>query len=218
MERPIITNALISQKWAVAIVIIFHLVGLIGFLIPSFHRTFLSLVPYHLLLMFLIIILSYNGEKKILFLFIAGIFLCGYMVEVLGVKTLQIFGNYAYGETMGPKIADVPLLMGANWVLLIFSVGQMVKEIKIRSSILTSLIGSALLVLLDFFMEPVAMKFDYWQWYDNVIPIQNYVAWFIISIILLKFYYALHLKQQKYIGIMLFISQLVFFVVLYMTL
>ena len=218
MERPIITNALISQKWAVAIVIIFHLVGLIGFLIPSFHRTFLSLVPYHLLLMFLIIILSYNGEKQILFLFIAGIFLCGYMVEVLGVKTLQIFGNYAYGETMGPKIADVPLLMGVNWVLLIFSVGQMVKEIKIRSSILASLIGSALLVLLDFFMEPVAMKFDYWRWYDNVIPIQNYVAWFIISIILLKFYYALHLKQQKYIGITLFVSQLVFFVVLYMTL
>lgn len=218
MERPTATNALISRKWAVAIIIIFHVVGLIGFLLPSFHQLFVNLVPYHLLLMFLIIVLSYNGDRNTLFLLIAGVFLCGYMVEVLGVKTLEIFGNYAYGDTMGPKVADVPLLMGVNWVILIFSIGQMVKGFRVRNSILASLIGAALLVLFDFFMEPVAMKFDYWQWHDKVIPVQNYIAWFIVSVILLKFYYALHLKQQKYVGITLFISQFVFFVVLYMTL
>ncbi|MET4083508.1 putative membrane protein [Pedobacter sp. UYP30] len=217
MERPTITNAIISPKWAVAIIIIFHLVGLVGFLVSGLNASFKSLVPYHLLLMFLILILSYNADYKRLYLFIAGVFLCGYMVEVLGVKTLGIFGNYAYGNTMGLKVADVPLLMGINWVLLIFSVGQMVKDFKIRSSSLAALVGAALLVLFDFFMEPVAMKFDYWQWHDKIIPIQNYVAWFIVSVILLKFYYALHLKQQKYIGITLFCSQLVFFVVLYMT-
>ena len=66
-------------------------------------------------------------------------------------------------------------------------------------------------------MEPVAMKFDYWQWDWHQIPLQNYIAWFIVSIILLKFYYALGLKQQKYIGAAMFTAQLVFFVVLYMT-
>ena len=218
MERPTVTNALISKKWAIAIIIIFHTVGLVGFLIPSLHSLFESLVPYHLLLMFSVLILSFNGEIKPLFILIAGVFVCGYMVEVLGVKTLQIFGNYAYGKTMGLKIADVPVLMGVNWVLLIFSIGQMVKDFKIRNSIIASLVGATILVIFDFFMEPVAMKFDYWQWYNKIIPFQNYVAWFIVSVILLKFYYALHIKQQKHIGITLFISQLVFFVVLYMTL
>ncbi|RYD69889.1 MAG: hypothetical protein EOP55_23220 [Sphingobacteriales bacterium] len=61
------------------------------------------------------------------------------------------------------------------------------------------------------------MKFDYWQWDWHKIPGQNFVAWFIVSVILLKFYYALGLKQQRYIGITMFASQLIFFVVLYMT-
>ncbi|MGY3053446.1 putative membrane protein [Pedobacter sp. UYEF25] len=217
MERPTTTNAIISSKWAVAIIILFHSVGLVGFLVPSLHASFKSLVPYHLLLMFLVLMLSYTADRKRLYLFIAGVFLCGYMVELLGVKTLEIFGNYAYGETLGLKVADVPLLMGINWVLLIFSVGQMIKDFKIRNSSLASLIGASLLVSFDFFMEPVAMKFDYWQWHDKIIPVQNYIAWFIVSVILLKFYYALNLKQQKYVGITLFCSQLVFFVVLYMT-
>lgn len=217
MERPTTTNALIKPKLAVAIIIIFHSVGLIGFLTPSLHPLFINLVPYHLLLMFFVLIAAYNGDRKRLFLFIAGVFLCGYMVEVLGVKTLEIFGNYAYGKTMGLKVADVPLLMGVNWVLLIFSVGQMLKDLKIRNSIVACLIGAAVLVFFDYFMEPVAMKFDYWTWFQHTIPLQNYIAWFIVSVILLKFYYALNLKQQKYVGITLFCSQLVFFVVLYMT-
>ena len=121
------------------------------------------------------------------------------------------------GNTLGYKIAAVPLLMGVNWVILIFSIGQMMKSLKIRNSILASLSGALILIIFDFFMEPVAMKFDYWQWDWHEIPVQNFVAWFIVSVILLKFYYALGLKQQKYIGVTMFASQLIFFVVLYMT-
>lgn len=32
-------------------------------------------------------------------------------------------------------------------------------------------------------MEPVAMKLDYWNWQDQVIPIQNHLAWFIIALL-----------------------------------
>jgi putative membrane protein len=167
--------------------------------------------------MFAVIVFSYNADVKRLLLLVSGVFLCGFLVEVLGVHTGKIFGSYYYGDTLGYKIAAVPLLMGVNWVILIFSVGQMMKSMKIRHSILASVIGAFVLVGFDFFLEPVAMKFNYWQWDWHEIPVQNYVGWFIVSLILLKFYYALGLKQQKYIGTAMFASQLIFFVVLYMT-
>jgi len=203
------------KKTAVAVIVIFHLVGLLGFLIPSAQPYFIRLVPFHLLLMFVVIVLSYNADVKRLLLFVSGVFLCGFLVEVLGVHTGKIFGSYYYGNTLGYKIAAVPLLMGINWVILIFSVGQMMKSFKVRNSTLASLLGSFCLIIFDFFLEPVAMKFNYWQWDWHKIPVQNYVAWFIVSVILLKFYYALGLKQQKYVGTVMFISQLLFFVVLY---
>jgi len=205
------------KKIAVAVIIIFHLVGLVGFLIPAAQPYFIKLVPFHLLLMFAVIIFTYNANIKRLLLFVSGVFLCGYLVEVLGVHTGKIFGSYYYGDTLGYKIAAVPLLMGVNWVILIFSVGQMMKSFKIRNSIVASLLGAVALITFDYFLEPVAMKFDYWQWDWHKIPGQNFVAWFIVSVILLKFYYALGLKQQRYIGITMFASQLIFFVVLYMT-
>ncbi|GGE60750.1 putative membrane protein [Pedobacter psychrotolerans] len=217
MEGQIDQSDLKIKRIAVGIIAVFHMVGLVGFLIPATHPYFMKMVPFHLLLMFAIIVFTYNGDIKRLSLFVCGVFLCGWLVEVLGVHTGKIFGSYYYGDTLGYKIAAVPLLMGVNWVILIFSIGQMMKSLKVRNSILASLLGALLLIIFDFFMEPVAMKFNYWQWDWHEIPLQNYIAWFIVSVILLKFYYALGLKQQKYIGTTMFIAQLIFFVVLYMT-
>ena len=217
MEGQIDQGDLKIKRIAVGVIAVFHMVGLVGFLIPATHPYFMKMVPFHLLLMFAIIVFTYNGDIKRLSLFVCGVFLCGWLVEVLGVHTGKIFGSYYYGNTLGYKIAAVPLLMGVNWVILIFSIGQMMKSLKVRNSILASLLGALVLIIFDFFMEPVAMKFDYWQWDWHEIPLQNYIAWFIVSVILLKFYYALGLKQQKYIGTAMFVAQLIFFVVLYMT-
>ena len=217
MEGQIDKADLKVKKLAVAAIIVFHLVGLFGFLIPAAQPYFMKLVPFHLLLMFAIIVFTYNGDVKRLLLFISGVFLCGFLVEVLGVKTGKIFGSYYYGTTLGFKVATVPLLMGVNWVILIYSMGQMIKSFKIRNGIIASLLGGLLLITFDYFLEPVAMKFDYWHWDWHEIPLQNYIAWFIVSVILLKFYYALGLKQQKYIGTTMFLCQFIFFVVLYMT-
>lgn len=217
MEGQIDQSDLKIKRIAVGIITVFHIVGLVGFLVPATHPYFMKMVPFHLLLMFAIIVFTYNGDVKRLSLFVCGVFLCGWLVEVLGVHTGKIFGSYYYGDTLGYKIAAVPLLMGVNWVILIFSIGQMMKSLKIRNSILASLSGALILIIFDFFMEPVAMKFDYWQWDWHEVPLQNYIAWFIVSVILLKFYYALGLKQQKYIGTAMFVAQLIFFVVLYMT-
>ncbi|WP_129718131.1 carotenoid biosynthesis protein [Pedobacter sp. SYP-B3415] len=204
-----------AKKIAVAVIIIFHLVGLIGFIYEPLRPYFLQLVPFHLLLMFGVILFSYQGSFKRLMLFVSGVLVSGFLVEVLGVYTGKIFGNYYYGDTLGVKVFTVPLLMGVNWVILIFSVAQLVKSIGVRNSIVASVLGALLLTGFDFFLEPVAMALDFWHWDWHTIPLQNYVAWFVVSLILLKFCYATDLKQQKYVGPVMFVAQLLFFATLH---
>ncbi|MBE0653483.1 MAG: carotenoid biosynthesis protein, partial [Bacteroidales bacterium] len=60
-------------------------------------------------------------------------------------------------------------------------------------------------------MEPVAMHLDYWQWEGDIIPFQNYAAWFIISLV---FSYALaifRIRTDSWLLRWYFIIQLGFF-------
>ena len=43
------------------------------------------------------------------------------------------------------------------------------------------LLAAALATAFDFLLEPVAVRLDYWRWRDGVIPLQNYVAWFLTA-------------------------------------
>ncbi len=107
--------------------------------------------------------------------------LIGFSLEVLGVKTELIFGSYFYGHALGLKALSVPLLIGVNWAILLYSTAQFS---RFKNKVLNALFGSFLMVFLDFFMEQNAARFDFWYWKNNIIPLQNYIAWFIISFIL----------------------------------
>jgi putative membrane protein len=51
------------------------------------------------------------------------------------------------------------------------------------------------MVGLDFFIEQNASKFDFWYWKSGIIPIQNYIAWFVIAF-LLNLLVQKHLAQK----------------------
>ena len=63
-----------------------------------------------------------NGKYNLKLIYAACIALfLGYGVEVLGVASGVLFGEYNYGETLGWKLLDVPVVMGVNWLILSFS-------------------------------------------------------------------------------------------------
>lgn len=197
-----------------ALIIIFHAVGLFGFLNPALTPLFLKLVPFHLLLMLILLIVSHHGKNKEYKLFLLVTYLAGYLIEVIGVSTGYIFGSYQYGETLGIKLAEVPLMIGVNWVILIYSTGITIKYFKIKNHVVRALIGAFFLVCMDILIEPVAIRFDYWSWADLNIPFQNYVAWFIFSFCMMLFFFARKFRKQNVAAPVLLISQLVFFIVL----
>ena len=212
MKAPRPSKAELS---AVIAIILFHSAGVAGLLIPSLRQQFLSLVPYHLLLMAVVIILSHQNLNGRLFLFVLCVFALGFGVEWIGVNKQLLFGDYLYGQTLGFRLSGVPLIIGVNWFLLIYSAGVLMQHSKLKSMFLRVISGALVLVLLDMLIEPVAVRLEYWHWANNSIPLSNYYCWFFVSAFMLMLLERFRFKQQGIVAPTLLITQFVFFAVLH---
>jgi putative membrane protein len=201
----------LKERVAVIIVILFHMVGLIGFIVPPFDSIFLDIVPWHLLLMMGVILFSHSELNGKFLLFVLIIFVIGFGAEFIGVHSGWLFGNYSYGETLGVKWFNIPLMIGVNWFLLIYSTGVSMRRSRIRNSFIRIIIGALILLVLDMLIEPIAIHFDYWHWAGNGIPVKNYVCWFLLSAVLLFIFEQFKFKQQGIVAPVLLIMQFVFF-------
>jgi putative membrane protein len=158
-------------------------------------------------------------------------FLIGIGVEIIGVNTSILFGNYYYGDVLGPQVNKVPLIIGINWFIIIYCCGIAVHTILLKvisgmplSAITTpqtlkalSIIidGATLAVFFDWLLEPVAVKLNYWRWNgDGSIPFYNYICWFIISILLLAVFHFLKFEKRNKFAVNLLLIQLMFFLIL----
>jgi len=195
------------------IIILFHFVGLYGFLNPELNDLFIRLVPLHLLLMLSLLMISgYDGSSSFL-LFALGVYAAGYLVEVAGVNTGLIFGSYTYGRTLGTRIWNTPLLIGVNWLTLVYTTGVLLSIYNLNRYLLAFL-GAIILVAIDFLIEPVAIKYDYWNWAGGVIPLQNYAGWFLVAFLMFIFFNRMNFRKQNSAAIVLFVAQLCFFMIL----
>ncbi|WP_423149569.1 carotenoid biosynthesis protein [Rubrolithibacter danxiaensis] len=197
------------------LIVLFHFVGLIGFLLPSLVPIFIKLVPWHLLLMFILLLISQQDKNLHFVFYLVTVFLLGFLLELAGVKTGIIFGNYAYGKTLGLKLFDVPLLIGLNWVMLVYAAATCVQALQMsENKIVKSAIAAFALVVLDYLIEPVAVKFDYWEWDTSAIPVKNYVCWYLISFLFCFVFYSFSFNKKNKAAITFFITQLLFFIAL----
>ena len=143
---------------------------------------FLSSSPYVLTMTLFLLLVNNTIDKKFL-LRLFFIFLLGLSVEIIGVNFSFFFGEYKYGENLGVKIFDVPIVIGFNWVLLIILTGNFANRIFPKSIIGKVLFGSTMMILLDLLIEISAPKLDYWEFTINPVPFSNYFWWFVFSII-----------------------------------
>ncbi|MBL6654761.1 MAG: carotenoid biosynthesis protein [Flavobacteriaceae bacterium] len=143
---------------------------------------FLSSSPYVLTMTLFLLVVNNSIDKKYLTkLFF--IFLLGLSVEIIGVNFSFFFGEYKYGDNLGVKIFDVPVVIGFNWVLLIILTGNFANRVFQKSIIGKVLFGSIMMILLDLLIEISAPKLDYWEFALNPVPLSNYFWWLIFSIL-----------------------------------
>lgn len=200
----------IKKNIPLFIICVFHLVGFVGFIINPVY--FKSLSPVNLLLSAGLIILMSNQTKWQFYGSLILVAALGFFVEVLGVKTEFIFGSYFYGNSLGYKLFSVPLLIGINWSILLYCTAQLS---KFKNSFVNALFGAFLMVILDFFIEQNAAKFDFWYWKNSIIPFQNYVAWFLISFLLNLLVQKYLAQKPNFTAKVFYFVQLIFFAALY---
>lgn len=212
MKKELINSLKDRFRLSIFLLAAVYLVGFVT-VFSGYKNELMQLTSYNLL--FVVLLLLYNAEKPdlsyALWFLAAGVI--GFLMEVIGTSTGLIFGDYSYGNTLGIKLFQVPLMIGVNWSFLVFSTAALVHQWMIPKWLKAMIAASAMLVY-DFLLEPIAVRFDFWNWGGGIIPLQNYLAWWLIAFGLLVgcFYLVKPLKNRLApwaIGV-----QLLFFIVL----
>ena len=192
--------------------ILVYISGSIGFVVnPTFFSPF---TPYTLLLTcFVFLIHSPLADKKFLVAFFSIAFL-GFIIEVIGVKTGLIFGKYSYGDGLGFKLLEVPLIISINWAMLICAGIRIVSGIFANK--IVSLVAAALLVtLIDLLIEQVAPKLDFWHFQDGLPGLHNYLGWIGVAFFTSYFFYPTIIKGNRKVSLIILILQIIFFTSLF---
>jgi bisanhydrobacterioruberin hydratase len=199
-----------KENIAVLILFILHAVGGVGLSFDSLKSIMILLTPFNLLITFIVLIWANNNFSFNFLKVVFYIYLIGFFVEVLGVYSGVLFGEYSYGKTLGLQWLHVPLIIGINWVVLVLS-SYAVSSYFVSKTLLRLVLSSVLLVVLDVMIEPVAIRLDFWQWQGGNIPIQNYIMWFLVAWFMNWILSFNRIKFNVKLGFGLLISQILFF-------
>ena len=115
----------------------------------------------------------------------------GYAVEVLGVHTGVPFGTYGYSTTLGPRLFDVPPVIGLAWTMLAWPAALAARRL-VRAPVARVLVGAWALASADLFLDPQQVAARHWTWRFPAphlpgvpdVPLTNYAGWFAVALVL----------------------------------
>ena len=165
-----------------AVIVILHVVGATGTALGYAHLL-LPLTPLNLILCAGIVMAFTGAESP--WRWALTMFL-GFGIEVLGVATGLLFGDYSYGKGLGPQALDVPLLMGVLWWLLLLGTHHWSERLlslggRTVSPVVRAALAASMMTALDGAIEPVAIRAGWWTWHDGAIPWTNYLTWWVAA-------------------------------------
>lgn len=203
----------IQEKQLPGTFIKFYLVGLLLFIIPYSRPFFLSIVDLSLL--FVIFCIFYHHKKWdlktiLIFIFIG---LSSFFLEVMGVYSGILFGAYNYDISLGLQIWNTPLIIGLNWLFLVYASNSIAYSYTKRR-IWRILGGACLMVFYDLIMEIVAPQMQMWH-FDRVYPpIENFIVWFSAALFFHTILVLFDIKTVNKPANSLFWTQIAFFSIL----
>ncbi len=199
------------------IVVALHLVGIIGLSLPEYRWLFLFLTPYQLLSTMILILAFHRGYNDAFPIFATAAFWIGFGSELIGIHTGYLYGDYVYGSTLGPKLWDVPIVIGVNWFILVYLTGTVFHK-SIPNDYYAAFLGAVSMTALDYNMEPVAVALDFWSWKFDIIPPGNYLGWFGVSFLIHLIYRKAKFEKENRLAPFLLVTLILFFGILNFTL
>ncbi len=112
-----------------------------------------------------------------------------FAVEAVGVATGLPFGDYAYADSLGPRVLQVPLLVPLAWAM--FAYPCLLAGRRLGHPVL---VGAAGLTAWDVFLDPQMVEAGHWRWLDvqhavpgaqGLVPLSNVAGWALVSLVLM---------------------------------
>jgi len=191
------------------LIVVWYIAGIAGFLIPVSKPIFQQLTPVGMVIAAILLMYFHDPKNLKSWLVFGGITLICFVIELIGVNTQLLFGNYQYGPALGFKLWNTPITIGLNWLVLIYCISAL--TLKIRNRWYFPLLGASAMVAFDWLMEPVANATGMWSWMDGNIPLKNYMDWFLISGFLFLMIRILKVEFHNHIAGLVLTMQVVFF-------
>ena len=213
-QHPAVDRRFSVHPWqATLFLVVTHTAGLVGLLTPTSQTAFQWATPFHLLLTTGLLLYFHRDWRTSFWLFAGSVMLIGYWVEVAGVHTSLVFGEYAYDTTLGVKVLEVPLMIAVNWLLLTYVCGSVCY--RIPGAVFFKVISAALLmVALDYLIEPVAIAQDFWHWASGDPPLHNYLGWWVVALLVQSLFFGLSFRRKNPLAAPILLIQVLFFSIL----
>ncbi len=112
----------------------------------------------------------------------------GFVAEVVGSRTGIPFGHYDYTNALGWRVAGVPVVVPLAWAM--FGWLALLAAQHVGGGGRGVVLGAALLVAWDLFLDPQMVRVGGWVWRDTVgpslhgIPVVNALGWFLVGLVL----------------------------------
>lgn len=207
-KRLIIAKIVVAALYAV---------GAVGLSIPEYQDFFLMLTPAQLLVSLALILGFHRGWNDVFPIFATAAFWLGFGAELIGIHTGYIFGDYVYGDALGPKLWEVPIVIGVNWFLLVYLTGSVFHKVT-DNDFYAALLGATAMTAFDYIMEPVATALDFWYWKFDIIPAGNYLSWFAVAFLIHYIFRKGNFEKSNPLAAFMLIAMILFFGILNFTL
>jgi len=142
-------------------------------------------------------------------IFFAMCLVVGNVFENLGVATGFPFGRYYFTDAMGPKLFQVPILLGLAYVgmgYLSWTLGRVIlgylRTPLVGAQVITlPLVASFIMVAWDFANDPVWSNINrLWVWQHGGayfgVPLTNFLGWYLVVYLIYQSF-AIYLRERS---------------------
>ncbi len=210
--EPRVSRLLIGKL----LVVLLHLVGVVGLSISEYRDAFLDLMPVHLLITLFLVLFYHRGWNDAFPMSAAAAYWIGFGSELIGIQTGYLYGDFVYGQTLGPKLWDVPIVVGVHWFVLSYLTGVVFH--KVPNDYYAAFLGALAMAAVDYILEPVAVALDFWVWKFDIIPPANYATWFGVSFLIHLIYRKANFEKSNPLAVWLLMALILFYTILNFTL
>lgn len=191
----------------------FYAVGVLLFMLPSTRPLFVHITALSILLV--LVALFYHHKRwnlKTICLFIL-VAVSSFLIEASGVASGQLFGNYQYDSGLGIELFHTPLIIGFNWLFLVYASNSIATRITNKAPY-KILLGAILMVAYDMVMELAAPPMEMWHFDSFYPPIENFVMWFVVSCLFHTLFVIFKIGTDNRPARALFWIQILFFTII----